>query len=176
MLNNVLRKCSSSFLNSQTTVTFSPRLFSQSSYLDQKHNVNKKIVKFKKHHKPKPKKNPPEPEKPRSELTEKYQSYVENLILATHDELASIKERERLLAASLPDDILEVRSHVTCLLICHLYICSCVAWPSPTSGWTWSTRAGLKAASRRSVWGLSGQTPTTLCPAGAGGGSLPCIL
>ena len=113
MLNNVLRKCSSSFLNSQTTVTFSPRLFSQSSYLDQKHNVNKKIVKFKKHHKPKPKKNPPEPERPRSELTEKYQSYVENLILATHDELASIKERERLLAASLPDDILEVRSHVT---------------------------------------------------------------
>jgi len=42
-------------------------------------------------------------------LTEKHQSYVENLILATHDELASIKERERLLAASLPDDILELR-------------------------------------------------------------------
>jgi len=42
-------------------------------------------------------------------LREKYQSYVENLILATHDELASIKERERLLAASLPDDILELR-------------------------------------------------------------------
>ena len=113
MLKNVLRKCSPSFLNSPTVVTFSPRLFSQSSYLDQKQNVNKKIVKFKKHHKPKPKKKPPEPERPRCELREKFRSYVENLILATHEELASIKERERLLAASLPDDILEVRSHVT---------------------------------------------------------------
>ena len=112
MLKNVLRKCSPSFLNSPT-VTFSPRLFSQSSYLDQKQNVNKKIVKFKKHHKPKPKKKSPEPERP-SELREKFRSYVENLILATHEELASIKERERLLAASLPDDILEVRSHLTC--------------------------------------------------------------
>ena len=111
MLKNVFTKYSSSFL--RNTVTFSPRLFTQSSYLDQKHNVKKKIVKFKKHHKPKPKKIPPaEAERPRSELTEKFRAYIENLILATHEELASVRERERLLAASLPEDILEVRTQI----------------------------------------------------------------
>ena len=108
---NVFSKTtSSSVLN---TLTFSPRLFTQSSYLDQKHNVKKKVVKFKKHHKPKPKKIPPaEAERPRSELTEKFRAYIENLILATHEELASVRERERLLAASLPEHILEVRTHI----------------------------------------------------------------
>ena len=106
MLKNVVTKYSSTFqLN---TVTFSPRLFSQSSYLDQKHNVKKKIVKFKKHYKPKPKKIPPaEAERPRSELTKKFRAYIENLLLATHEELASVRERERLLAASLPEDIFD---------------------------------------------------------------------
>ena len=51
---------------------------------------------------------PAEAERPRSELTEKFRAYIENLILATHEELASVRERERLLAASLPEDILEV--------------------------------------------------------------------
>ena len=106
MLKNVLSKYHSSFpIN---PVIFSPRLFTQSCYLDQKHNVKKKIIKFKKHHKPKPRKSP-EVETPRSELTEKFRAYIENLILATHEELASVKEKEKLLAASLPEDILELR-------------------------------------------------------------------
>ena len=37
---------------------------------------------------------------------------IENLILATHEELASVRERERLLAASLPEDILEVTTQI----------------------------------------------------------------
>ena len=105
MLKNVFTICSSSFL--LNTVTFSPRLFTQSSYLDQKHNVKKKLVKFNKHHKPKPKKIlPAEAERPRSELTEKFRAYIENLILA------SVRERERLLAASLPEDILKVTTQI----------------------------------------------------------------
>ena len=68
---------------------------------------------FKKHYKPKPKKIPPaEAERPRSELTEKFRAYIENLLLATQEELASVRERERLLAASLPEDILEVRTQI----------------------------------------------------------------
>ena len=69
-------------------------------------------------------------------MTEKFHAYIENLILATHEELASVKEKERLLAASLPEDILEVRCHGTFSLNIsnsHVYICcSFGAWPSLT--------------------------------------------
>ena len=108
MLKHVYTKCSPLLLNRCAAVTLSPRLFCQTSFLVQKHNV-KKIVKSKKHHRPRPKKKPPE-EKPRCEVTERFRSYVESLVLATYDEMESVKERERLLAASLPEDILEVRS------------------------------------------------------------------
>ena len=118
MLNVFTKTSFSSVFNK---LTFSPRLFTQSSYLDQKHNVKKKIAKVKKHHKPKPKKIPPaEAERPRSELTEKFRAYIENLILATHEELASVRERERLLAASLPEDILEVKTQI---LQPNIYFC-----------------------------------------------------
>ena len=44
-----------------------------------------------------------------SSLTSRFRGYLENLVLATHAEMETVLAKERLLASSLPDHILELR-------------------------------------------------------------------
>ena len=44
-----------------------------------------------------------------SSLSSRFRGYLENLVLATHAEMETVLAKERLLASSLPDHILEIR-------------------------------------------------------------------
>ena len=90
-------------------VNVSVRMFSESCSLCQRQSQFKNIKKNKSRKKYRQYTPSTDINSSESELSAKFQEYVENLILGSHEEMKTVTEKERLLTSSLPDSVLELR-------------------------------------------------------------------